>query len=302
MLTPMPRIRAALRRHPYIVDAVFAAVLAGFLARVTVGFGGLSGPGWALFFALHLLLAGRRRGPLIVFWAVIPLVFTSAELGALGPALLVIPMIAAYTVARYRPRGSLWALAAPVVPFTAGWLWHDGTVWDAAALVALYAACVLLGQNIQTRRAYLAALEDRAGHLEREREQQARLIIATERARIAREMHDVVAHNLAVMVALADGAVATVSAAPERAVDLMEKSSLTGREALSEVRRLVGLLRDGRGDLVGIPAPQPGLDDLDTLIDQVRAAGLTVALTRVGEPVDWGPGAGLAIYRIVQEH
>ena len=98
---------------------------------------------------------------------------------------------------------------------------------------------MLLGVNLQTRRAYLAALEERARRLERERDQQAQLAVAEERARIAREMHDIVAHNLAVMVALADGAALT----PRRAGEAMALVSSTGRQALGEMRRLIGLLR-----------------------------------------------------------
>jgi signal transduction histidine kinase len=114
-------------------------------------------------------------------------------------------------------------------------------------------------------------------------------------------MHDIVAHNLAVMVALADGAGYAASTSPERAADAMQKVSASGRQALSEMRRLVGLLRDGEPADPDGRAPQPGLGDLDRLVDQVRAAGVRVAVTREGVPGPWGPGAGLAIYRIVQE-
>jgi len=100
-----------------------------------------------------------------------------------------------------------------------------------------------------------------------------------------------------VMVALADGAALTATAAPERAADTMHKVSATGRQALGEMRRLLGVLRD---DDAG-RTPQPGLGNLDALVEQVRAAGMQVALTTEGVPGAWGPGAGLAIYRIVQE-
>jgi signal transduction histidine kinase len=215
-------------------------------------------------------------------------------------------MVAGYTLARFRPQRQLRPVVVPLVVFAVSWLWHGGPLWDAVTLVGVFAAALLLGANLQMRQAYLAELEDRAERLEREREQQARLAIAAERTRIAREMHDIVAHNLAVMVALSDGAAATAPVAPQRAVDLMEKASTTGREALTEIRRLIGLLRDGEAETLpggpgGVPPPQPGLDDLDGLIDQVRAAGLQVTLTREGAPGAWGPGAGLAVYRIVQE-
>jgi signal transduction histidine kinase len=104
------------------------------------------------------------------------------------------------------------------------------------------------------------------------------------------------------MIALADGAAFTAAAAPDRAADTMQQVSATGRQALAEMRRLLGLLRDGQpprapSELV----PQPGLDDLDELVDQIRAAGVRVELTRQGTAGAWGPGAGLAVYRIVQE-
>jgi signal transduction histidine kinase len=156
--------------------------------------------------------------------------------------------------------------------------------------------------TVSTRRAYLAELEERARRLERDRDQQAQLAAATERARIARELHDIVAHNLAVMIALADGAAFTATVAPDRAADAMLQVSGTGRQALVEMRRLLGLLRDGQpaqapSELV----PQPSLDEIDELVDQVRAAGVRITLTRQGTAGAWGPGAGLAVYRIVQE-
>jgi signal transduction histidine kinase len=108
-------------------------------------------------------------------------------------------------------------------------------------------------------------------------------------------MHDIVAHNLAVIVALADAAALTAAAAPDAAGEKMWLVSGVGREALDEMRRL--LARDDAPPL----APQPGLDDIDRLVEQVRAAGLPVVLTRSGVPGNWGPGAGLAVYRIAQE-
>ena len=174
---------------------------------------------------------------------------------------------------------------------------------DLVALTAILAATVLLGMTVRTRRAYIAELEARARRLERNRDQQAKLAAAAERTRIAREMHDIVAHNLAVMVALADGASLTATAAPQRAADTLATVAATGRQALGEMQRLVGVLRDGgqaqEGPL-GL-TPQPGLDDLDELVEQVRAAGMRVTLVRQGAPGGRDPGAGLAVYRIVQE-
>jgi signal transduction histidine kinase len=114
-----------------------------------------------------------------------------------------------------------------------------------------------------------------------------------ERARIAREMHDIVAHNLSVMVALADGAGFIAESDPPRAKDAMEQVAQTGRGALTDMRRLLGVLR-ADAEL----APQPGLADLDALLEQVP---LEVTLETTGRPIPLGPGAELTVYRLVQE-
>ena len=121
---------------------------------------------------------------------------------------------------------------------------------------------------MRTRRAYLASVEDRAMRLELERDQQAQIVAAAERARIARDMHDIVAHNLSVMIALADGAALTTPDDPARAIAAMDQVSTTGRQALTEMRRLLGVLRD---DQPAALQPQPGLRDLDQLLAQGAA-------------------------------
>jgi len=280
------------------LDAVLAAALFAVLARVTVALGHVSVWGWVWLVALHLPLVVRRRWPVAVFWTVTAAAFAAVTFALTGPALLIVPAVAGYTLARHRSRRALWPVVVPVGAFIVGWWWHDGPLWDALTLSTAFAAALLLGAYLQTRRAYLTELEERARRLEHEREQQDRLAVAAERARIAREMHDIVAHNLAVMVALADGAAAVTQGTPDRGVDMMRQTAMTGRQALTEIRRLIGLLRVSEED--SQLAPQPGLDDLDELVDQVRAAGLAVTLTRTGT-CDLGAGAELAIYRIVQE-
>ena len=286
-----------IRRHPLVADAVLAGLLFALLARVTATLGDPTVLARVWLAALHLPLVVRRRWPVAVFWTVTVLAFAAVNVGMIGPALLVVPMLAGYTLARHRSRTTLWPVAVPVVAFVVGWLWHDGPLWDALAVSAAFALALLLGVYLQTRRAFLRELEERARRLETEREQQDRLAVAAERARIAREMHDIVAHNLAVMVALADGAAAVTPREPERGVDMMRQSAMTGRQALTEVRKLVGLLRKSEEGLRF--SKPPGLADLDDLVDQVRAAGLTVTLSRTGTCGD--PGPELAIYRIVQE-
>ena len=287
---------AGIRRHPLVADAILAGVLFAVLARVTVSLTDLSVWSWGWLAALHLPLVVRRRWPVAVFWTVTALAFAAVSVGMTGPALLVVPALAGYTLARHRSRAALWPVAAPVVAFVVGW-WRHGPLWDALALAAAFTLALLLGAYLQTRQAFLRELEERARRLEKERELRDRMAVAAERARIAREMHDIVAHNLAVMVALADGAAAVTPGEPARGVDMMRQSAMTGRQALTEVRKLVGLLRKSEEGLRF--SKPPGLADLDELVNQVRAAGLTVTLTRTGTCGD--PGPELAIYRIVQE-
>ncbi|MEU7873646.1 sensor histidine kinase [Dactylosporangium sp. NPDC049140] len=254
---------------------------------------------WLSVVLVPVPLIWRRRAPVLVLWVTAGLLTLQGLLNIESPAGLFVPLAALHAVARHRPARFVWPRAVAVI--LPGWLNRTGGSfpWTAfAAVTAITVAIALIGINQRTRHAYLTELEDRARRLELDRDRQARLAVAEERARIARDMHDIVAHHLAVMVALADGAAATVPADPPRAADVMRQASATGRQALADMRRLVGLLRRDPGDE---RAPQPGLDDLDALVDGVRAAGVQVELSREGTPGPWGPGAGLAVYRIVQE-
>ncbi len=167
---------------------------------------------------------------------------------------------------------------------------------------------------VRALRSQLDWLAERAERLERERDQQASLAAATERARIAREMHDVVSHNIQVMVTLADAASSAQASDPARAAEAIHEVSSTGRQALTDMRRMLGVLREeptavvGHGDGGaangnGRPpfAPQPGLRELDALVDRVRGTGLDVSVERTGAPFEVSGAAGLTVYRIVQE-
>jgi signal transduction histidine kinase len=303
------RISAPASRYPRVVDAGIATVVALLsLPAVDSADSGVAGALW--YAALHLPLIWRRRAPTLVFWTVCALATVGivTELARVDRGLFpeAVVVVALYAVARHRAGRHLWWAVGTVETVVAVLVLLTGSRWVAlAAATSVTAATVLLGVTIRTRQAYLAELEERAHRLERERDQQARLAVAAERTRIAREVHDIVAHNLAVMVALADGAALTATAAPQRAADTMHMVATTGRQALGEMRRLLGLLRDGPAHdpepTVPVRTPQPGFADLDQLADQVRAAGLPVAVTSDGVPGAWGPGAGLTVYRIVQE-
>lgn len=159
-------------------------------------------------------------------------------------------------------------------------------------------AVLMLGINLGNRRRYIAAVIDRAHQLARERDQLAQLAVAEERSRIAREMHDIVAHSVSVMIALSEGASRAAATAPEAATDAMRRSAETGRTALAEMRRLLGALHtpDEQAALL----PQPGVEDLPQLVAGFRDAGLDVSLDVSGAAAG-DRGQDLAIYRIAQE-
>jgi len=211
-------------------------------------------------------------------------------------------LAALYTVAAHRTwRQTL--VAAAVVEFgivLACLRWpQPGLLHGGVALSILAVLAVVVGVNVRTRRAYLASLRDRAMRLERERNQQARLAVADERSRIARDMHDIVSHNLSVMVALADAAVFTQHHNPDKTSAALRQISGTGRDALTDMRRFLGLLRDDEPE--ALRHPMPGLAQLASLAEQVRTAGVAVRLDVAGDRAELPAVAGLTVYRIVQE-
>jgi signal transduction histidine kinase len=264
-------------------------------------------PGVLSFVVLALMTAPlvvRRIWPIPVFgWILviqIPAILWDRNLTA-GPALV----IALYTVARLQSRRDALACAGVLeLVVLGGVLLFGGSGWwhDLIFLSGLIAAALGLGLYTGTRRAYLAELRDRADRLERERDQQAALAVAAERARIAREMHDIVAHHLTVMITLSEAAIAASASSPERANDVMRSVADTGRRALADTRRLLGVLRQQPGqDPAGSLQPVPDLTQLDTLIEQVRSAGLDTTLEIHGQAPDVPAGVQLTVYRLVQE-
>jgi signal transduction histidine kinase len=247
-------------------------------------------------------LVVRRLWPIPVFgWILVTAIaaglWTSSAVD--GLALL----IALYTVAGRRPRREALICAGllEVAAVVALLLYVDSRWWfDAIFVSGMIAAALGLGLYLAARRAYLAELSDRAERLERERDQQAALAVAAERARIAREMHDIVAHHLTVMTTLAEAAVAASASSPEKANEVMRSVAATGRRALADTRRLLGVLRE-RGGQEPVLQPVPDLSQLDALIEQVRSAGLDTTLELRGQAPDIPAGVQLAVYRLVQE-
>ena len=213
-----------------------------------------------------------------------------------------------YTLAAYcRRRVSVAGLAVCLIGSAAAiarWAPADLALphWIVVGLMVFAGSSLtawVLGDSMRYRRGYYASLEDRAARLERERDAQAQIAAAAERARIARELHDVIAHNVSVMVVQADGASYALDSSPERARQALGAIASTGRQALAEMRRMLGVLRsdDGAPGVV----PLPGIDQLGELLEQTRASGLAVSFTVQGVPGPLPGGLALAAYRIIQE-
>nr|WP_277628469.1 histidine kinase [Arsenicicoccus dermatophilus] len=321
----MHRLRAWIAAHPMLVDGVWA--LLG-VAPLAASSGGVPdsrlGSAWAAmawlvgFFVLPLVWRRTRPDAAIAVVAVgclTQLWLWDTVLPVDLSALLMLYAVGAYGRREWRH----WWLGAALVGAVLGsWDWslRDGHgvgnpvvygitnwVFSAALSVAFYVPGVLARQ----RRDLLASLQDRARSLERERDSSMRLAAQEERARIAREMHDIVAHSLSVIVVQSDGAGYAVQhgdpdAAREVAARTLATIGDTARTALAETRRLVGVLRES-GEEVSY-APQATLDQVDELVAKVNEAGMPATLTVVGDPAGHAPlGAteGMAVYRVVQE-
>lgn len=314
------RLDAWVRSHPGRVDATIAVFLFAIhaLYMVSAGFGREQGD--ALVYLFGLLFTGaaiawafseRRVRPRRALWvtaaAGLVQVITVREMTFMD---LTIPVIA-YSVTAYGNRtDSRWVLVCSAAgSFLGAILWvrplrAEDTPSFVAVIVFHLLVCAVAwvsGDLHKTRRLAVEAIEDRARRLEQEQEQERALAAADERRRIAREMHDVVAHSLSVIIAQADGARYAAAADPEVAPKTLGTISDTGRSALREMRSLLGVLRADDDDLAP-KAPAPSLARLDELVENTRSAGLPVAFTVRGTPARELPsGAELTAYRAAQE-
>jgi signal transduction histidine kinase len=261
---------------------------------------GMLALGYALALLHTLPLVARRRFPGTVLALCVASGLAVATLGMpdlLGLAILV----AVYSVAAYADRWvSMAGLAAAelgsaAVQLTPGRFNAPTVVTNALVIAAAW----LLGHFVGVRRAYTARLEQTA-ELERARAEQARQAVAEERLRLARELHDVVAHSISVIAVQSGVGAHVAKTQPEEAAKALAAIEATSRAALTELRRLLGVLRqedEPQGDL----APVPGLADLDSLLAEVAKAGLAVRLQVEGRPAPLPAGVDLSAYRIVQE-
>ena len=324
----LPRPPGALRRlwarHPRATDILIALAYwlpaVGFTLLTAVVPGEPEQPIPLVIAGLTVLTLGaatlvfRRSRPWLPVIAALIATVVAAPL--LQVADIAIIPFAIYGLAIYGSTRAAWIAYAIAVPVSTvayllggpargqdnGGIFQqifDGGVPAAVAIGIV----VLIATNIGNRRRYVAALIDRAARLEREREQLAQLAALDERSRIAREMHDIVSHSLTVMVTLAEGSAAIAPDDSERAIDGMRRVAETGRSALADMRRMLGVLTEGESGPGSVPAelaPQPGVSDLDELVERFRTAGLPVTVESRGhQPND--SATQLTIYRIVQE-
>ena len=304
---------AWVKAHPHVLDVGLAVIL------LLVALDPLlseptpeerpADPFAALLFVLAAVpLVWRRTRPFPVLLVALTtavvyesLDYPESPLNALS-ALLAIYAVAAYGNRRQAITGGLFAAVAIALILWANW---DPTANVAGAIAnyVIFGTAWVAGDNVRQRRERVRALEERALLAEASKEEEAHRAVAAERTRIARELHDVVAHSVSVMVVQAGAARRMLQREdpdPARAIEALDAVETTGRESLNELRRLLGVLRKDDDRSFG-RVPQPSIAFVDTLVEQSREAGLDVSLEIEGEPAPLAAGVDLTACRIVQE-
>jgi signal transduction histidine kinase len=303
------------RRRSWLFDLMVAGIVA--LLVLPTGGGIWFGGSAVIGLGMAAALLWRRGRPLAVMAVVSALALLQVLLfpASQDPRPYdVAVLIAMYSVVKYGQRRWHGVLAA--VPVVIGLAIEvdrhlDRTLaavdpvraWG-EAMFFLLAACTavwLTGYTLRTRRLYVLGLEERAATAERERDHLATIAVAQERATIARELHDVVAHSMAVMIVQADGASYALDRDPEQARVAIKQVAATGRDALEDMRRLVGVLRGGADEENAADRRRVGLDQLTALTDRARSAGLALTITEDGDRQPLPPAVELTVFRIVQE-
>jgi len=301
----MDLVRNRLRRYG---DVLLAAVVVLLGLMQTILDNDLSSTEIALncavAVALGILLVFRRRIPLLFLALMLASALAEPLVGESGNGEFfgLFVLVAVYTAAAHTKSRRMW-LAGAMTAVTAGVVAVNDpeslNVGGAIFFGLLFGVPWTVGRMVHHRRQREIALEERADALEREQEQRARAAVAEERQRIARELHDVVAHAISVIVVQARGGRRLLDSEPAEARGAFDTIEVTGQQALGEMRRLLGLLRESEEQLD--LAPQPTLARLDELVKQLRDSGLPVELAIEGEPTELPPGIDLSAYRIVQE-
>jgi signal transduction histidine kinase len=303
--------RLSLLARRYGLDALIVVAAIAAALEVALRDDPLRAPRTSLWFAVPavvlvvLPLLGRRRFPFaapVALWLLAALLsFVDGRLIVFANGVYIAGVAAAYLLGNLRDAVQARIGLAVVVSTAAILIYNDPnhTPGEFIFIPLLFVVAWLAGFALRERAAQAEAAEERAIHAERERESAARLAVAEERARIARELHDVVAHAVSVMVLQVGAVRHGLPEALEEDRDALKSVEQAGRTALTEMRRLLGAMRSD-GDDPEL-APQPGLDSLDSLLEDVGRAGLPVRLHVEGDPFPLPRAIDLSAYRIVQE-
>jgi signal transduction histidine kinase len=311
---PIRRSIAWFQAHPFVADALLAAAVTAItlpsvwstpIGEGDTDFRDPDVLGVVLLVLSSSPIAWRRRSPFPTLVVVGTAAVAYEALGYATQFSTVGVLIALYTAAAHLDRrrsvqaALFTAVGLAIVLLTARW---EVTIGSIASNIVIFATVWLIGDNLQTRRANVAALRERAERAEQTRAAEAQRAVAEERTRIARELHDVVAHSVSVMLVQTGAARRVIDTDPAQAAAALEAVEATGREAMAEMRRLLGVLREDGGPTgPAALAPQPSLRELPTLIAHVAESGLVVTLATEGAPRDLPAAVGLSAYRIVQE-
>jgi signal transduction histidine kinase len=314
-VSTLERTRCQIRAHPLALDAVLAfGVLVTMVASSFAGPHGEGGPRWgartpdALSLALMVLgaaaLVFRRRRPMVVL--AVAAALSLVELVTADPRAPVAmsAVVALYTVASTTDRPTTWRVGLLTMTVLTGAAilvgpspWYDQENLGLFAWTGMAAAA---GDAVRSRRAFVHAIRERAERAERTREEEARRRVAEERLRIARDLHDVVAHHIALVNVQAGVAAHVMDKRPDQAKEALAHVREASRSALNELRATVGLLRQS-GDPEAPTEPAPGLARLEELADTFRSAGLPVDVARTDDGTALPAAVDLAAYRVIQE-
>ncbi|MFF9812677.1 sensor histidine kinase [Streptomyces sp. NPDC014006] len=317
MSTPrtLDRARCRLKAHPAAFDAALAAgVLICMVAGSFVDPHGENGVTWGVRspgpLSLLLMTVGaaalvaRRRAPMRVLLVTGTVAVVECVTGDPRAPVAMSAVVALYTVASTTDRPTTWRVGLLTMTVLTGAAMLAGPLpWYAQENLGIFAwtgMAAAAGDAVRSRRAFVHAIRERAERAERTREEEARRRVAEERLRIARDLHDVVAHHIALVNVQAGVAAHVMDKRPDQAKEALSHVREASRSALNELRATVGLLRQS-GDPEAPTEPAPGLDRLDELAGTFRSAGLRVEVVRADQDTTLPAAVGLAAYRVIQE-
>ncbi|MFI9205051.1 sensor histidine kinase [Streptomyces sp. NPDC053048] len=301
---PPPLLQRLRNANPWVLDAVITGVL---VAAVTMPFvvprsadvPPATWPTWGMTTLAVLPLLWRTRAPFLSLMAIAAAGFAYLPMDGPGQPLPYSPLVAIFTVAaqggRWQRRATI-GLGLPLVALAVAM--RTNTAREYLFAFFLFSMVYVLGVLARTRQAYTEAVELRAAELEKARQTELERAAERERARIAREMHDVLSHAVSLMIVQAEAGPLVVRSDPDRAEATFDAIAGAGRDAMVQLRRMLGVLKE---EPSATRDPQPTLAGLEDLVAEVRRTGLAVTLTTHGEPQQLAPDVQVTVYRVVQE-